>query len=75
MRRVKVAITNLDGVVQGTLILEVEGGRGSVIYRPYRKHDEYRLTLHETAQLVMDRAAKQDAAAKGIPIPMPRKRR
>jgi len=61
------------GQVRGsdvTLIIEqATTDRGFVTVRPYRSRHAYTVSLAEACLLVMDRAAKQDAAAKGIPVP------
>ncbi len=69
--RVESIRADFDG--QSVATLSVEGNWVKV--RPLHSRTIYTLPLAEVAKLVMDRAAKQTAAAAGVPIPTPRKLR
>jgi hypothetical protein len=74
VRRFKVDM-KVDGATQVTIEITPTAGLTDAIFtvRPKHKRHKYTLKLSEVTLMAVARAAKQDAAAQGIPIPVPRK--
>lgn len=65
----------IEGQKEATLTVEIDAhGRGSISVRPKGRHTLLRVSLGTACQLIAWRAAKESAAAAGVPIPKPRGR-